>query len=1163
MRRLFFDVARQRRYNAALASVDAQTCYDRVVHSVVSLMCQASGLPPGPIIVMLAAIQQMKFHLRTAYGDSSSTYSGTAGKPFMGLCQGNGGAPAGWAIASSFMIAMLYCRNHQCEIVSAVSRAAFIGVVFMFVDDADLPKMAQTPLETLASIAIRLQRQVDDWRGSLNVTGGALKPIKCAWVPIQWKWKQGVPSLEAAKDIPQDISVVDPKGRRVVIKKMDATDAMEVMGVWQAADGNMDSQVEALKDKADAWAASLGNGYLHQRSVWMAFRGSLWSSLRYSLPATNMTADEAQSILKQALPKILPRLGLNRNLPPAFKYAPRKYQGLGLPHCRLEELIEQLNLFMMHYGSGTQLGNMITVSEQDLIMEIGSGSHPLSLPFDTYGHLATPCWITSIWSKLHMAGVQLIFPQAELPKLQREGDKFLMDVWINSGQFSPSDLRALNRCRRKKQVYSLADLMSGRGDRLRNGCFARSAPLRSDASSYLFPNEHPSTKDWSVWAAGVRSLLNHRGHCQYHLGPWTSPQQHRTLPWRYDSETDRLYQQIGQSNHWLKYRSIQPYSFRRERSFQLEEAAPPPHSALDIAIVEKQPNGWCILEGSAPVAGPTSPPTAMTLADAMRSVMKGWGCDWLWDYVEWEDDIGWLPRALKNGTALLICDGSYKPKSSSDVGAAAWILRCTDCQHQVVGVLQSPGSIANAYRSELTGLYAVLAFTLACCDACNLREGNLTLGCDNIVGLRKAADSDRRVPSRTKHADVIRAIRQVRAKLPLEVSTIHVYGHQDDHTEFADLEEEAQMNTICDDYAKRHLDWIIDSGTAAEQYFPHELVVCSVDGSKCTGDVGPPIRNEFGRRQMRQHLLKRNDFASAAAFEGVDWTAVEAAMGRFPDLFAMWVTKHVSKFCGTNKQLYRMKSRADPYCPHPDCHRREIEEDSVHIMHCEDESRNQSRQQGYDDISKWLVTAHTEPHLREAITVYLHGEGSITFAEASLGHASLAHIAAMQDDIGWDNFVCGRIALLIRGHVEAHLRMAPTRLTATSWCCGFVTRLLELVHKQWTVRNDFVHGITEQGAKREELTQLRDSITAELLEGSDTLLPEFRALFNESFETLWAKSVSDRRQWLVEVAAARTISDIEPEPPPAAPDPSAVTPASRSRQRPLPPRLSGRRRKRS
>lgn len=65
----------------------------------------------------------------------------------------------------------------------------------------------------------------------------------------------------------------------------------------------------------------------------------------------------------------------------------------------------------------------------------------------------------------------------------------------------------------------------------------------------------------------------------------------------------------------------------------------------------------------------------------------------------------------------------------------------------------------------------------------------------------------------------------------------------------------------------------------------------------------------------------------------------------------------------------------------------------------------------------------------------------------------------------------------------------------------------------------------------------------------------------ERYEIIWAKSVSDRRQWLIEVAAARAISDIEPEPPPAAPNPPTTTPSSRPRQRHLPPRLSGKRRK--
>ena len=48
---LFFDVVRQRKVNTTLGSYDAQSCYDRIVHSITSLVCQAVGVPQETIDV--------------------------------------------------------------------------------------------------------------------------------------------------------------------------------------------------------------------------------------------------------------------------------------------------------------------------------------------------------------------------------------------------------------------------------------------------------------------------------------------------------------------------------------------------------------------------------------------------------------------------------------------------------------------------------------------------------------------------------------------------------------------------------------------------------------------------------------------------------------------------------------------------------------------------------------------------------------------------------------------------------------------------------------------------------------------------------------------------------------------------------------------------------
>ena len=69
---LFWDANRQSRKCAALGSIDAANCYDSVAHAIASLVFQAFGVPEGAIESMLTAIQEMKYFLRTAYGDSKN-----------------------------------------------------------------------------------------------------------------------------------------------------------------------------------------------------------------------------------------------------------------------------------------------------------------------------------------------------------------------------------------------------------------------------------------------------------------------------------------------------------------------------------------------------------------------------------------------------------------------------------------------------------------------------------------------------------------------------------------------------------------------------------------------------------------------------------------------------------------------------------------------------------------------------------------------------------------------------------------------------------------------------------------------------------------------------------------------------------------------------------
>ncbi len=87
---LFYDFTRQARVLAAIASVDASNCYDRIAHAMASLIFQAFGMPTTAIESMLGAIENMKFFLRTDFGDSKTFAEGGISIKMQGLCQGNG-----------------------------------------------------------------------------------------------------------------------------------------------------------------------------------------------------------------------------------------------------------------------------------------------------------------------------------------------------------------------------------------------------------------------------------------------------------------------------------------------------------------------------------------------------------------------------------------------------------------------------------------------------------------------------------------------------------------------------------------------------------------------------------------------------------------------------------------------------------------------------------------------------------------------------------------------------------------------------------------------------------------------------------------------------------------------------------------------------------------
>ncbi len=135
---LTYDITRQTRRSAGIASVDADNCYDRIAHAIASLVFQVFGVPLSALESMLTTIQEMKFFLRIGFGDSTDFASSALSIKTQGLCQGNSASPAGWAVVSICIISTHKKKGHGTHFTCPITKLKSHIAGIIYVDDMDL-----------------------------------------------------------------------------------------------------------------------------------------------------------------------------------------------------------------------------------------------------------------------------------------------------------------------------------------------------------------------------------------------------------------------------------------------------------------------------------------------------------------------------------------------------------------------------------------------------------------------------------------------------------------------------------------------------------------------------------------------------------------------------------------------------------------------------------------------------------------------------------------------------------------------------------------------------------------------------------------------------------------------------------------------------------------
>ena len=1124
-KRLLFDIARHTKRPLGVCSCDLKSCYDRIIHNFAAVAMQRAGAPRTAITSMLTTISKLKHAVRTVYGDSEQTFGGEDWRhlePLHGIGQGNGAGPAIWAVVSSVLFDYIRDRGYGAKLCSPLSKLALHFAGLGFVDDTDIVQLGFAD-EDYWEVAAKLQEALQLWETGAVTSGGLLVPKKSWYCLVDFVWHDGDWSYNKDMDDAQ-VHVKDGEGIPHNLVLLSATEAKRMLGVYLSADGTNTTQKKILRQVAEQWREKVRVGTLTKQDAWLALTSIVMKTLEYPLLATTLTQAECTHIMAPILEGGLTKAGICRNMARALVHGPKLYKGLDLHNLYTTQGLVQIQAILNHCWQGTDTGVLLKTSMEYIKLEIGMPSSLFQLDYQLYGHLAEDSLVKHVWEFMSQKGIEV---QDEVGgfEMLREKDVPISVYFSNAfkhGIITAQEWKRANLCRKYLRVLTVADIATGDGKSITSQALNG---IRSSATRKLpwFEQGNPNASDWKIWRSVLtRSACFNDGKLWIELGKW----KHEAVQtvrenweWFWDECNEILYQRRG--TIWRRYqRHTRPRRLRSSPAFQHYTIMqqPPQWQLLHMTTVRHQLR-YTYIEGFAlstiKVDNPL--PYQKTIEGLQQWMKDQNGEEWVFGNVAMTENIDKIVQAIANGSAIGVSDGSFK----DEFGTAAWVLEDITAQQRIVGTLITPGfhSDHSAYRSEISGIYAMVTMVESIKHVWGLTKGTITLGCDGDQAGLQALDIHSRTTVCTQQSfDLLSGIQGKLKSSTITYTYRHVKGHQNDDKKLEDLDYWALLNIEMDILAK---DWWALKHTT-EQYFqykvPKGIWKISLLGNRVSNDLNGYLREGIEGAVTAQYWVEKRKRYTEDSFFLVDWTAIKKALKSTSLQRQHWVTKFDSGCCPTNKMMHIWKQRLIPNCPRCNA----SVEDTEHVLQCPSKSSITTWEKSMEKMKLWLLESNTCPDL---IIILLTALNQWKFGKPLVRPTALQfprtnELWDVQLRIGWRNAFGGSLATLWKEIQHNYYVSLGRRKTGARWVTELIQKLWQVSWDQWADRNMILHG-TPLADDMEGALSLDRSITFEWSKGTTNMPNRVKKTFPYSVDSILNKSLESKKQWFTLVRSYR------------------------------------------
>ena len=402
---------------------------------------------------------------------------------------------------------------------------------------------------------------------------------------------------------------------------------------------------------------------------------------------------------------------------------------------------------------------------------------------------------------------------------------------------------------------------------------------------------------------------------------------------------------------------------------------------------------------------------------------------WIYEYVvpHTEVQINRLKIAIEANDLLGCTDSSFK----DNIATASFAFQTSDQEIVLQGDVIIPGypSTQCSYRGEMGGAAAALHYLQTVIKYKGIKSGSVRFGCDSNgvvnIGLTQISHTN----SIADHYDFFRCCRKSRINIhPVKIIPEIVQGHADKLLRRKTAME--NLNIICDKRAERmrkkvqHKNLHIHPGHRQHWQLSYKGMPINTKLEASLKDLIHVDPSLDYRTEQSANWLPSNTTGQ------IDWLAIGTAMKESSLYKRHFVSKHSTGHCGVGKMMKRWGFRTDDSCPR--C--KAAEESAPHVILCPHPSASKLWLEQVDSLKNWLKAQKTKGDIIMAIIRNLKKLRKIG---GIYGHhykdKRLKTAVTAQDQIGWDQFMLGRISKHWSILQAQHYRDIKSRRTGERW----------------------------------------------------------------------------------------------------------------------------------